>query len=74
MKITVNCKPFEWINETISYDEIVSLAGEQGKYLTITFFAKGKDKWTTHQGILCHGESVPVWDNMHITCIYTGNA
>lgn len=41
-KITVNAKPFEWEKETISYEEIVELAGKKGDYLTVVLLPEGK--------------------------------
>lgn len=56
---------------TLSYEEVLQLAGLRGNPTTVYSYRNSKD----HSGrFLNPGKSVDVWDGLSIDCCHTGNA
>lgn len=70
--IKVNTVAKEWARNTITYDEIVTLAGKdpsKGTLYTITCYVRGKEGFCVSPGQVAKVEA-----GLLINCVYTGNA
>jgi hypothetical protein len=82
MKINVNSTQMETDKTTLTYQDIIELAGEKyypGMVRSITYqraplLTKYSGKTSKTEGILCHGQEVAVADGLRLNCYDTSNA
>lgn len=69
MKIVINGSEVETTAESLSYEDVVSMARERG-HPSVTWSVRG----SRDGGTLYTGKSVTVVDGLVINCVHTGNA
>lgn len=70
--ITVNGAPAETAALTLSYEQVLELAGETPG-ATVVFHAVNEDGWEKN-GMLVRGQSVKVYQGMSFDAVHTGSA
>lgn len=60
--------------DTISYEQIVELAGLDARYCpTVVYSGPRKGDWH-RSGTMSHGKSIELEPNLNFSAMYTGNA